>query len=75
MVHSSSFSSTQPNRLSDVRAINLDVLDSTLASKVLKSGCGRRNGGGDAVAVAGCKGRCVTVAVTGTVNFFIFCTI
>ncbi|THG14159.1 hypothetical protein TEA_008618 [Camellia sinensis var. sinensis] len=30
--------------------------------KVLKSGCGRRNGGGDAVAVAGCKGRSVTVA-------------
>ncbi|THG06690.1 hypothetical protein TEA_023407 [Camellia sinensis var. sinensis] len=44
-------------------------------NKVLKSGCGRRNGGGDAVAVAGCKGRSVTVAVTGTVNFFIFCTI
>ncbi|THF95462.1 hypothetical protein TEA_007724 [Camellia sinensis var. sinensis] len=30
--------------------------------KVLKSGCGRRNDGGDAVAVAGCKGRSVTVA-------------
>ncbi|KAF5953610.1 hypothetical protein HYC85_006466 [Camellia sinensis] len=30
--------------------------------KVLKSGCGRRNGGGGAVAVAGCKGRSVTVA-------------
>ena len=43
--------------------------------KVLKSGCGRRNSGGGAVAVAGCKGRSVTVAVTGTVNFFIFRTI
>ncbi|THG20592.1 hypothetical protein TEA_028571 [Camellia sinensis var. sinensis] len=33
--------------------------------KVLKSGCGRRNGGGggDAVAVVGCKGRSVTVAI------------
>ncbi|CAL5429366.1 unnamed protein product [Camellia sinensis] len=31
-------------------------------AKVLKSSCGRRNGGGDAVAVAGCKGRSVTVA-------------
>ncbi|THF96125.1 hypothetical protein TEA_020020 [Camellia sinensis var. sinensis] len=30
--------------------------------KVLKSGCGRRNGGSDAVAVAGCKGRSVTIA-------------
>ncbi|THF95617.1 hypothetical protein TEA_016659 [Camellia sinensis var. sinensis] len=30
--------------------------------KVLKSGCGRCNGDGDAVAVAGCKGRSVTVA-------------
>ncbi|KAF5952930.1 hypothetical protein HYC85_010874 [Camellia sinensis] len=30
---------------------------------VLKSGCGRRNGSGDPVAVAGCKGRSVTVAV------------
>ncbi|KAF5957576.1 hypothetical protein HYC85_004801 [Camellia sinensis] len=46
-----------------------------LTTKVLKSGCSRRNGGGDAVAVAGCKGRSVTVAVTGTVNFFIFRTI
>ncbi|CAL5351797.1 unnamed protein product [Camellia sinensis] len=33
-----------------------------ICSKVLKNGCGRRNGGGDAVAVAGCKGRSVTVA-------------
>ncbi|THG22145.1 hypothetical protein TEA_023588 [Camellia sinensis var. sinensis] len=31
-------------------------------SIVLKSGCGHRNGGGGAVAVAGCKGRSVTVA-------------
>ncbi|THG07453.1 hypothetical protein TEA_021795 [Camellia sinensis var. sinensis] len=35
---------------------------SSIRSKVLKSGCGRRNGGGDTVAVAGCKGRSVTVA-------------
>ncbi|THG06401.1 hypothetical protein TEA_003518 [Camellia sinensis var. sinensis] len=34
-----------------------------VASKVLKSGCGYRNGGSDAVAVAGCKGRSVTVAL------------
>ncbi|THG07615.1 hypothetical protein TEA_010330 [Camellia sinensis var. sinensis] len=33
------------------------------AEPVLKSGCGRRNGGGGAVAVAGCKGRSVTVAM------------
>ncbi|THG06759.1 hypothetical protein TEA_014099 [Camellia sinensis var. sinensis] len=33
-----------------------------VSSKVLKSGCGRRNGGGDAVAVVRCKGRSVTVA-------------
>ncbi|THF98632.1 hypothetical protein TEA_008898 [Camellia sinensis var. sinensis] len=32
--------------------------------KVLKSGCGCRNGSGDAVAVAGCKDRSVTVALT-----------
>ncbi|THG11309.1 hypothetical protein TEA_014279 [Camellia sinensis var. sinensis] len=31
--------------------------------KVLKSGCGHRNGGGGAVKVVGCKGRSVTVAV------------
>ncbi|KAF5956340.1 hypothetical protein HYC85_003565 [Camellia sinensis] len=31
-------------------------------NKVLKSGCGRRNGGSGAVAIAGCKGRSVTVA-------------
>ncbi|CAL5384853.1 unnamed protein product [Camellia sinensis] len=32
------------------------------AAKVLKSGCGHRNGGGGAVAVAECKGCSVTVA-------------
>ncbi|THG13368.1 hypothetical protein TEA_008221 [Camellia sinensis var. sinensis] len=38
------------------------VKQNRIQTKVLKSGCGRRNGGGDAVAVAGCKGRSVTVA-------------
>ncbi|THG04515.1 hypothetical protein TEA_010706 [Camellia sinensis var. sinensis] len=31
-------------------------------SKILKNGCGRRNGGDGTVVVAGCKGRSVTVA-------------
>ncbi|THF96979.1 hypothetical protein TEA_026097 [Camellia sinensis var. sinensis] len=39
-----------------------------ISSKVLKSGCGRRNGGGGAVAVAGCKGRSVTVAAVTIVT-------
>ena len=49
----------------------------SVVGKVLKSGCGRRNGGSGAgaVAVVGCKDRSITVAVTGTVNFFIFRTI
>ncbi|GMP30185.1 hypothetical protein CsSME_00004963 [Camellia sinensis var. sinensis] len=38
--------------------------------KVLKSGCSRRNDCSDAVAVVGCIGRSVTVAVIGTVIFF-----
>ncbi|THG13552.1 hypothetical protein TEA_023909 [Camellia sinensis var. sinensis] len=36
-------------------------LDSSIIGKVLKSNCGRRNGGGDAIAVAGCKGRNIMV--------------
>ncbi|CAL5321351.1 unnamed protein product [Camellia sinensis] len=36
--------------------------DKMVSTKVLKRGCGCRNGGGDTVAVAGCKGRSVTVA-------------
>ncbi|THG21792.1 hypothetical protein TEA_023189 [Camellia sinensis var. sinensis] len=36
------------------------------APKALKSGCGRRNGGGGAIAVTGCKGCSVTVAITET---------
>ncbi|CAL5350724.1 unnamed protein product [Camellia sinensis] len=45
---------------------NSDYVVELGASRVLKSGCGRHNGGGNAVAVAGCKGRSVTVAVIGT---------
>ncbi|THF97165.1 hypothetical protein TEA_003295 [Camellia sinensis var. sinensis] len=35
--------------------------------QVLKSGCSRRNGGGNAVAIAGCKGRSVTVALIAVI--------
>ncbi|KAF5954656.1 hypothetical protein HYC85_007512 [Camellia sinensis] len=36
----------------------------SIVTKVLKSGCGCRNGGGDAVVVAGCRYGAVTAAVT-----------
>ena len=49
------------------------LVDSASTSKVSKSGGDRCNSCGRAV--AGCEGRSVTVAVTGTVNFFIFRTI
>ncbi|GMP56821.1 hypothetical protein CsSME_00021148 [Camellia sinensis var. sinensis] len=53
-----------------------DVLNNvSLLDKVMKNGCSHCNGSGGTVAVVGCKGRSVTVAVTGTVNFFIFRTI
>ncbi|GMP56250.1 hypothetical protein CsSME_00020802 [Camellia sinensis var. sinensis] len=45
-------------------------------TKVSKSSCSPRDGCGGVVAIAECKSRNVTVAVTGTVNFFfIFHTI
>ncbi|THF95359.1 hypothetical protein TEA_023954 [Camellia sinensis var. sinensis] len=47
-------------RSRDPKDIGLKELN--IVTKVLKSGCGRHNGGGGAVAVAGCKGRSVTVA-------------
>ncbi|THF96933.1 hypothetical protein TEA_024158 [Camellia sinensis var. sinensis] len=39
-----------------------DVSPGLKKGKVLKSGCGRRNGGGGAVVVVGCKGCSITVA-------------
>ncbi|THG13953.1 hypothetical protein TEA_024822 [Camellia sinensis var. sinensis] len=49
-----------------LNSVGSNFRNDCLGSKVLKSGCGRRNGGGGggsgAVAVEGCKGRSVTVA-------------
>ncbi|THF94129.1 hypothetical protein TEA_011711 [Camellia sinensis var. sinensis] len=48
---------------------NFAELDNKLKEhEVLKSGCSRRNGGGDSVSVAGCKGRSATVTAVTAVT-------